>query len=169
MLSNRNVDSIPVTFAATFTVYNKDAKVIYTQKIDTLPPTTGDIPVLIQNVRLNEEPKNVTITLEEGTYYKISPAFQTVQISVANIDFENGDIPRAYVTLKNLTRARFINFSVRIVLYDADQNAIGTGQTLVESLDKQEQTKVTFTWNTKFINKPVVFKAYPILSPFPSR
>lgn len=168
MLSNRNLDSVPITFAVTFTVYNANREVIYSQKIDAVPPSTGDIPVMIQNVKFSEEPKNVIITVEEGTYYKISPNFQTVQISVTNVSFENGDIPRAYVTIRNVTRNRFINFPVRVVLYDADQNAIGVGQSFVESLDKQAEKSIPFTWKSQFLNKPVVYKAYPILSPFPS-
>ena len=166
LLSNRNIDSVPITFSAIFTVYNANAQVIYSQKINAVPPTTGDIPVVIQNVKLNEEPKKVIITLEEGTYYKISPDFQSVQISVTNTSFENGDIPRAYVRIHNVTRKRFINFPVRIVLYDGDQNAIATGQTFVESLDKEADKTLTFTWKNKFTVKPVLIKAYPILSPF---
>lgn len=166
MLSNRNPDSVPVTFAATFTVYNAAAQVIYSQRVEAIPPVTGDAPIVLSNIRFNEEPKKVVITLEEGTHYKIAPSFLSVQVSVSNITFENDSIPRAYVTIKNLTRARFINFPVRIILFDGDQNAIAAGQAFVDSLDKQSEKVIPFTWKSKFDVKPVVFKAYPIISPF---
>ena len=166
MVSNRNVDSVPVTFDATFTVYNANAQVIYSQKIAAVPPTTGDIPIMIQNVKFSETPKKVVITLGEGTYYKTMKAFQAVQISVVNTSFENGDIPRVYATIRNVTRNRFINFPVRIVLYDGDQNAIAAGESFVESLDKESEKTLIFTWKNKFPIKPVIIKAYPVLSPF---
>lgn len=166
LISNRNPDSAPATLDATFTVYNAKAEVIYSQRVSVVPPTTGDLPILIQNVRFKDVPKNVVITLGEGTYYKTNKAFQTVQISVTNTSFENGDIPRAYATIRNVTRNRFISFPVRIVLYDGEQNAIATGQTFVESLDKESEKTLIFTWKNKFSVKPVVIKAYPVLVPF---
>lgn len=166
LVSNRNLDSAPFTLNAVFTVYNQKAEVIFTRRVNITPPTTGDIPVILQNIVLKDTPKNLIITLEEGTSYKTPTAFQTVQISVTNTRFENGDIPRAYATIRNLTRGRFINIPVRIVLYDGTENAIATGQTLIESLDKDASKEVVFTWNEKFTTLPVVIKAYPILSPF---
>jgi hypothetical protein len=166
LISNRNLDSAPFTLSAVFTVYDKKAKVIFTRRVSITPPTTGDIPIILQNISFKEEPHNLVVTLEEGTSYKTPLAFQSVQISATNYRFENGDIPRLYVTIKNLTRERFINLPVRLVLYDSDQNAIGVGQTIIESLDKDSSDEVVFTWNTKFKVAPTVIKAYPILSPF---
>ena len=166
LISNRNVDASPFTMNATFTVFNKKADVIFSKKVNITPPTAGEAPILIQNVFLKEEPKNVVITLEEGTSYKTPKAFQSVQISVVSTSFENGEIPRAYAMIRNLTRERFTNFPVKILLYDGDQNVIGTGETFVESLDKEADKKVVFTWKDTFTKIPIVIKAYPILSPF---
>ena len=166
MVSNRNADSAPATFGATFTVYNKNAQVIFSNKISAVPPTTGDLPIMIQNVKLAEKPMKLVITLDEGTYYKTPLAFQTIQISVINTSFEQTDIGRAYAIIRNMTRSRFINFPVRIILYDSEQNAIGVGQTFVESLDKEADKNLIFTWKNHFPSKPVLIKAYPILSPF---
>ncbi len=166
MISNRNPDSTPFNLDATFTVYNAKAEIIFSKKIGVLPPSTGDLPIMIQSVRLKDIPSKVVITLGEGSSYKTSKAMQSVQISVINSSFETTNVQRAYVVIRNLTRNRFINFPVRVVLYDADQNAIGVGETFVEALDKEEDKTLVFTWKNNIPRKPLLIKAYPVLYPF---
>jgi hypothetical protein len=51
-------------------------------------------------------------------------------------------------------------------LYDANNTVIGSGETVVDSFPREEQTTVAFTWRTPFVETPSVIKVFPIINPF---
>jgi hypothetical protein len=166
LISSRNQGSAPTSLEARFTVLNASGTILYEKIIQTTPPTTGDLPVIIQNVELSEKPQKVLLTLREGTYYRIADMFQSAQISTVRTNFENGDTPRLYATIRNITRNQIIDFPVRVVLYDATQNVIGVGETQVSRLNKEEEETLVFTWKKRFDAVPVTIKVYPVFDPF---
>lgn len=165
-LSNHNSDSAPLTLTAVFNVYDQTGKPIYTKRVNTTPPAATDFPVIIQNVYFSSPPKTVTVTLEEGTWYRIPSRFESTQISTVQTRFENGDTPRVYATLRNLTRESFGKIPVRVVLYDITETAIGSGETILDGLNKEETKDVVFTWKEPFKEPPVLIRVYPILDAF---
>ena len=165
-ISNKNQDSAPRTLTGTFTVYSAQGIVLFARTISVTPPAATDIPVLIQNIALEERPQRVVFTLAEGTSYRIPELFQKPQISTTQTRFENGDTPRVYATIKNLTRNAILRFPVRIVLYDASDTAYADGETFVERLEKEEEQTLIFTWKKSFDIAPTRIRVYPILDPF---
>ena len=163
LITNKNPNSAPNALEANFIVFDESGNEIYSEKIKTEPPLLGDMPVIIQGVKLDKTPKNVSVTLDEGTYYRLPNAFATSLISTVRTRFENGKPSRVYATIKNLTRNPFVRFKVRVVLYDVSGTAIGVGSTFVERLGIEEEEIIIFTWPEKFKEPPALIRVYPIL------
>lgn len=165
-ISNKNSDSAPLSLNASFTVFDEKGLPLYKNTIPTIPPAATDMPIIIQNVRLSSPPKNMTVTLSEGTSYTISSRFQTSQISTVRTRFENGETPRVYVTVRNASREPFSTIPVRVILYDVTQTATAVGQTVIERLQKEEEQTLVFTWKQPFKEAPLFIRAYPVFDPF---
>ena len=166
LIANKNINNSPRGLNYKFTVFDNSGNVALEKSGRTIVPVNSDFPVIIQNVSLSTPPKNTTISFTNEKHYKTfekptSPTIRTIDTS-----FENSSIPKAYVKIQNTKFTTVKNIYVRVILYDSNQNAIGAGETFINSLRGEEQKNLVFTWNYPFLERSPQIKVYPILSPF---
>lgn len=165
-VSNKNIDNAPHFVTYHFSVFDKASHLIFEKEGQTLVPVNSDFPIIVQNIDLSTEPANVLIELSKENNYKTfeKPARPTIRVRQPS--FENGDIPRVYVTIVNAKTSSAKNIPIRVVLYDSLGNAIGVGERFLERLGAEEEKSLVFTWDMRFKEDPAVIKVYPIMDPF---
>lgn len=166
MISNKNIDNASQGISYKFNIYN--AKGVLIQEIigKTLAPVDGDFPVIKQSVKINEEPKEVTLEIEDSPHYKVNEKPTSPTLRILNERYEAGGVPRVYVTIMNTKRITINNLQVRTVLFDQYNNAYAVGETLIPRLDKEQVKEISFTWNSPLSYSPTRIKVYPIFDPF---
>ncbi len=166
MVSNKNVNHAAKSLGYTFTAYDAQGAVIREVFGTTTAPVDGDFPIIIQNVRLDKKPASVSTLLFDGPHYTVQEKPTTPTIRTSDIRYEAGSIPRVYAVITNTKRITVSHLRVRVLLFDADDNAYGAGETLIPFLDKEEAKNISFTWNMPFAFAPTKVRVYPIFDPF---
>jgi hypothetical protein len=87
-------------------------------------------------------------------------------LSIGNEKYEEGSIPRVYVTVQNKKRITVTNLPIKVILFDQDNNAYAVGQTIVPELNKEESKVVSFTWDAPLPYPPTRIRAYTMFDPF---
>jgi hypothetical protein len=166
MVSNKNISSAPHVVAYTFTLMSKSGDVLATLNGTSPVLLQSDFPVIQQNIPLQEDPARVIVRLVPAPMYAVAQQSTASPIRVTSTQYEPGDTPRIYVTLANTTRTVFMKLPLRMVAYDANDNAIAVGESIIPVLGKEEIQNVPFTWNQYLSSYPVKIRAYPIIDPF---
>ena len=168
LIANKNINNSPLGLNYKFIVFNKSGSIIFQKDGQTFVPVNSDFPVIIQNVHLDTPPANVVISFTNEKHYKTLESPINPTIKIINTSFENSFIPKVYVKIQNTKYTTVKNIYVRVILYDANQNAIGVGETFVDSMKGEEQKDIVFTWNYPFTENSPQIKVYPVLNPFGS-
>ena len=79
--------------------------------------------------------------------------------------FENGDIPRAIASIKNITQETFFDMPIRIVLYDENNIPLAIGSSYIKLLNKGDIHNVVATWKKPFEKIPTTIRVYAIVNP----
>lgn len=167
LVSNKNIDNAPKEIMYLFTAYNSQGAEIYTVSGRTKVPIDGDFPVILQNIPLKKAPAELGLQIQSRVpHYKVLEKPTEPTLRIVGTRYEPGSIPRVYSTIVNTKRLPFSNMPVRVVLYDADGNAYGAGETVIPYLGKEESKEITFTWNRAFKESPTKIRVFPILDPF---
>jgi hypothetical protein len=166
MISNKNTNNAAHAVGYSFTVFNKLGSAVFKTFGTSTAPIDGQFPIIIQNVNLKEVPGNVTVQLTEGSHYKVGENPTSPTVTTSGIRYEGGQIPRVYATINNTKQVTISRLPVRVVLYDAGDNAYAAGETVIPYLNKEESHDIVFTWNYPFSNQPVKIRVYPVLDPF---
>lgn len=166
-LKNKNLDTAPYDLEYTLTLYDIGGNQLGTVNAKTFAPIGGEFPIILENVRTSSPLAKVTAVLKETTSFKV-PLTTANPFSVKTT-FDTTSRNRVYAYLTNGSSQSFLRFPVRIVLYDAEGNAIGVSETYIESSSPKETSKVVFTWNTPFKDAPALMRVYPVIDPFPGR
>lgn len=166
MLSNKNINSAPMSISYVFTAFNKNGGIIKTITGDTIVLVSGSFPVIKQNIVLSEPPVKLLLKLNQEPYYATFENPTVSSIRINNFMYEPGSITRMYVNIANTTRNVYLKLPIRMVAYDEYDNAIAVGENILPSLDKEEQKQVVFVWHSPFLVTPTKVRTYPIISPF---
>lgn len=166
MLSNKNINSAPVSLTYTFIAFNKNGEIIKSVTGDTIVLVASSFPVIKQSVALSEAPAKLLLKLKQEPYYATSENPKIQSIRATNFSYQNGDITRIYVDIENTTRNIYLKLPIRMVAYDERNNAIAVGENILPSLDKEEQKQVVFVWHSPLSATPTKVRAYPVISPF---
>lgn len=167
LVSNKNLDNAPKELEYIFTAYNAEGLGYFTAKGTTVVPIDGDFPIIVQKVPLTQAPAQITVQLKDNLpHYKTLEKPTEPTIRITGTRYEAGSIPRVYSTLTNTKRLVFSNLPVRVILYNANGNAYGVGETVLPTLNKEETKEIVFTWNRAFVEEPTKIRIFPILDPF---
>ncbi len=165
-VSNKNIDNAPKSISYRFSVYDKSSHVIFEKEGDTIVPVNSSFPIIEQNINLKSEPSYVSLEISKEYSYKTLEKPSKPTIRIKQPSFENGDIPRVYVTIVNTKSASIKNIPIRVVLYDSFGNAIGVGERFLDRMSAEEEKNLVFTWDNRFTEDVVQIKVYPIMDPF---
>ncbi len=168
MLSNKNINSAPVSLSYIFIALNKKGEVMKTSVGSTTSLTDSSFPIISQNISLTEEPGSLLVRVTQAPYYATAEKPRSPFVQVSDFRYEPGSISRIYVTIKNTTRNIYLKLPIRMVAYDENNNVVVVGESILPSLEKEEIKEIAFTWHYLLPTTPTKFRAYPIISPFES-
>ena len=168
MVSNKNIDNAPRSISYLFTAYTDKGETLLMATGTTIAPIDGDFPIVLQNITLLKDPKNVSLQITDGPHYSVSEKPTAPSVRVVNPHYESGTIPRVYATILNTKRVPIVNLPVRVVLFDVNNNAYGAGETVIPYLDKEGIQTISFTWDAPLAFPPAEIRVYPIFDPFTS-
>ena len=166
MVSNKNIDNAPRVLPYTFIAYDISGKELKTITGTTSAPVDGDFPIVVQNIVLTQEPKEVIASVTNGPHFNVKESPTSPTLRITGTRYEAGSIPRVYATITNTKRLTISNLPVRVVLSDVEGNVMGVGETIIPFLDKEETKEISFTWDVPFANAPTLIHVYPIFDPF---
>lgn len=166
LVSNSNIDNAGKELGYSFSIFSRTGEVIKTVSGSTTAPLDGKFPLIVQNVSLLGEVRDVALTLFDTDHYKVKESPTSPTVAISNRRYESGDISRLYATVANNKRIEIRNLEVRVVLYDSFDNAYAVGKTVVPYLDKEAKAEVVFTWMLPLKEEPTRIGIYPIFNPF---
>lgn len=166
MISNNNTNNAAKNIAYTFTTYNTKGEIIDTFKGVAITPISSDFPIIRQDVYLEQIPQNVTLTIEDSSHFTVQEKSTSPVVQVRGERYEDGEISRVYATVRNMKRAVVTDLSLRVLLYDQDNNVYAVGKTVLPRLEDEESKEISFTWKNKLPFSPLRIKVYPIVNPF---
>ncbi len=166
MIRNTNIDNASYEVGYTFTSYDEEGMVTVQLSGSTTLPLDGMFPVIIQNIPLSKEPVRVSLTINDGPHYKVQESPTSPTVRIVERRYEAGTISRVHAVVMNTKRLEITNLPVRVVLFDANDNAYRVGQTIIPVLPKEGVQEVVITWNEAFLVTPTRIGVYPIFNPF---
>jgi Mg-chelatase subunit ChlD len=147
---NTDVDATYVPY--TFTIYDQNNKVIEEKKGATILPKNKTVGIFEGNITVSGEvkPKRAIFELGDNIVWKKDET-PALDISITNgpilrLDSE----PRVLANVKNNSAEEIKNIELVIAIFDGSDNAIAASRTFVESLQKNENANIFFTWPKPF-------------------
>ncbi|MDQ5962712.1 MAG: hypothetical protein QG653_519 [Patescibacteria group bacterium] len=150
LVENKNIDNTPKEIGYKFSVFGKDGAEIFVYTGTTTISVEDEKPIIVSNKLVNGTPDKTTLTIFPAQHFTANEKPKSPLVRTLRVRHEDGDIPRVYVTLKNMTQKSFADLPVRVVLYDSNRNAIAAGETLIKSLNPEAEPEIVFTWNERF-------------------
>ncbi|MFA6270476.1 MAG: vWA domain-containing protein [Candidatus Paceibacterota bacterium] len=147
---NINVDANYVPY--TFTVYDENNKVLEKREGATILPKNKTVGIFEGNILNKGTSKPKRAIFELGTNIIWNKNKETGEkISVTNspiLKIESS--PRVEASVKNNSTGEIKNIELIAVIFDGADNAIAASRTFVETLPKDKEASVFFTWPKPF-------------------
>jgi hypothetical protein len=167
-IQNPNVLTRVDNVGYVFRLYDKD-NVLITQKSGrTFLPANQVSAVFESGIRTGTQvPSRASFEFSESpSWIQNLPSYREPVLAVENITLnDNSSLPRINAEIRNLSLDPVKTLGVVAIVYDAEDNAIGVSQTLVENLGAASSQPVTFTWPVAFkspvVRKEIILRIYP--------
>lgn len=157
---NTNADAIYAPY--TFTLYDKDNNILEERKGATILPRNKTVGVFEGNFNIVGEtkPKRVIFEFDNNIRWNKSESTEE-KITITHSPILRLDsAPRIEAKVVNNTIEEIKNIELVATIFDGSDNAVAASRTFVESLNKNENADVLFTWpkpfalGAKFCEKP---------------
>ena len=169
-ISNPNPNAAAENVPYTFKIYDADWQFITERDGSTYIAPNGNSAIFEGGIKVGSRvPAHVEFQFTGAPLWVATdPRLSQLQIVPSNAVLTNSDTkPVLSGVLSNTSQLYGVqNISVVGILYDANQNAVGVSQTLVQSLAPGQGADVYFTWPTPFATAPVRNEILPRFDPF---
>jgi hypothetical protein len=167
MIMNKNTDNASRMLQYKITLYSNTGIPLGSFTGSTMAYLDGDFPIIMQNVSATSGVVTKVVTeLFDQPHYAIKGKSPVPVIRVANTRYEPGQVTRVYSTIVNTKQLTFENLPVKVVLFDAEDNAYAVGETLIPFLNKEESKDISFIWPHLLKVAPTKIRVYPLIDPF---
>jgi len=152
-IENQNSSSYGFNASYEFRLYDKDNLLIAKTEGDTFVNPNGRQTIFSPGIELgNRVPVRTVFTFtKQPIWYK--SVFKMSELELAVSDIRKGDTNgKPYITaiIKNNSDRVIPKFDVFALVYDDNNNVRAVSRTVVDGLQKDEQSIVSFTWNSSF-------------------
>jgi len=158
LVENRNFNAGIESIGYTFELYDNQSTMIGEKKGSVFVNPGEKFVIYEPNIRTGGRvPTRVFFDFEkepswiDGTTFK-----QPLSIKSRTLSGPYDPQPRLEASIFNDSIDLFSNVMVIAVVYDSARNAIAASQTVIESIGKEEEKEIFFTWPTPIINRPAV-------------
>lgn len=147
---NTNADATYVPYS--FTIYDGNNKILAERKGATILPKSKTVGVFEGSIAIPEavRPKRAVFELGNDIVWKKNEA-PIPDITITNSPILRLDsAPRVEANVKNNGTEEIKNIELVVAIFDGADNVIAASRTFVESLKKNEDTNIFFTWPKPF-------------------
>jgi Mg-chelatase subunit ChlD len=147
---NVNIDASYVPYS--FTLYDQNNKILTERKGATILPKNKTVGIFEGGVTTTSETIIKRAVFELGS----NIVWNKNELSPPDITVTNGSLlkldsePRVEANVKNNGTEEVKNIELVITIFDGSDNAIAASRTFVESLKKNEDSNIFFTWPKPF-------------------
>lgn len=160
-VENVNTDAGSKDTKYTFNMYDKDNNLVSSKKGFVSIPPRSIIPITEDNIVFDGDIKRISFELEDLIWKKEATSDPLIVVTNEKLTNEDKE-PRIDALLQNVIFKSIDNIKVVAIVYDIDNNAIGTSSTFINSISKDSAKNVTFTWPKPFSSDPVRFEIVPL-------
>lgn len=147
---NTNVDATYAPYS--FTIYDENNKVLEKRESATILPKNKTTAIFEGGMKFSNDarPKRAVFELDKNIVWKKNnedaPELKITHGSLLNLD----TAPRVEASVTNENSKEIKNIELVITIFDGMDNVIAASRTFVESLVKNENQNVFFTWPKPF-------------------
>ncbi len=148
--ANLNVDATYAPY--TFTIYDKNNKILEERKGATILPKNKTVGIFEGSIRIKDKtkPRRAVFELSDNIVWKKDNKVGK-DITVTHSPLLNlASTPRVKANIKNNSTENIKNIELVIAIFDGSDNVIAASRTFVEDLKQNENTNVIFTWPKSF-------------------
>lgn len=151
-VENPNINADAVYAPYTLTVYNEKNELLEERKGATILPKSETVGIFEGSIimAIDNKPKRAVFELGNNIIWKKNlnkeEKIKITHSSILRLD----STPRIEANVKNNSTEEIKNIELVIAIFDGADNVIAASRTFVESLKKNENTNVFFTWPKPF-------------------
>ena len=148
--SNINIDAIYMPYK--LTIYDEKNNILEERKSATILPKNKTVGVFEGSIEIkdNIRPRRAVFEIGENiVWQKNNKKGEDIDITHSPL-LRLDSIPRVEANVKNNSTEEIKNIELVIAIFDGNDNAIAASRTFVESLKKNEETDIFFTWPKPF-------------------
>ena len=147
---NTDVDATYVPY--TFTIYNANNKVLEQKTGATILPKNKTVGIFEGPISIPDENKPQRVIFElGGNIIWNKNENPSNDISITNSPLSNLDSqPRVQANVRNNSTKEIDNIELVAAIFDGSDNAVAASRTFIDSLPKNTNTNVLFTWPRPF-------------------
>lgn len=154
-VENRNFNAGIERIGYTFELYDNQSSLIGERKGSVFVNPGEKFVVYEPNVRTEgKAPTRVFFDFDKDPLWVDGTAFkQPLSVKSRTLTGPYDPQPRLEASIFNDSIDLFSNVTVIAVVYDSARNAIAASQTVIESIGKEEEKEIFFTWPRPIINR----------------
>lgn len=163
MVENVNIDAGVESAPYTFELYNRE-NVLLASRAGTVRISPKSIMPIIETGLFTDQltPDRVSFKFGENFVWQREVPFVPLLIVKDEILSNEDSEPRINAVLQNISLEEVEDIKVIVVVYDENDNAIGTSRTIVESISKDSNQNIIFTWPQPFKEDIARFEIIPL-------
>lgn len=152
-VENLNVTTDAVYVPYVLTIYDDSNSVLETRKGATILPRNKTVGIFEGNFNfIDKKPKRAVFEIDQTNIKWNKNTKSVSEIKIINtpiLNLENA--PKIKATISNNGIETIKNIELVAAIFDGSDNAIAASRTFIESLSKDENTDVFFTWPKPFV------------------
>lgn len=139
-----------------FKVYDKNDVLLYQKTGVAFIPPNNNFVIFEDNISLNDKiPVRTKFEFAGNILWQKMDSMESSITAVSKELINEDTKPKLFVTLNNSTLKTIENIESVAILYDENNNAVAFSKTKVDSIVKDGNSDIVFTWPEKFTAKVV--------------
>lgn len=175
IIQNKNSEKSTANgrFDYVFSIYDKAGAIIKSINASSSLLVGQTFPIILQNIPIDLSSSGNSISKvvfsvvdNKESWMRVDPAFARSFFKVEGSYFEQNknNISQLSVSLRNLTKATFREFPVRVILSNEDGNIVAVSETIIKKADPQANFEAVFTWRMPLEVKDPKVDVYTIVN-----
>lgn len=162
-IENQNPNARTENLEYKFTLYDEESAII-AERVGSIDLNPKEINPIVESGlntgRLRPERMTFEIT-NDVIWTNADPVELVLFVKDEELKMIEGN-PRVSAVIENTGFETLEDVNIVVILYDLDDNAIGTSSTYIDIIRPTEEKNILFTWPANFSGNPVRFDILPL-------
>lgn len=167
-IENPNTDAAVSNISYNFKFYDDQNVLLGERNGTTFIPAKKTFPIFENNINTGERQIKKTFFefIQVPNWQKAVNPVPLLTVVSKEVTNENV-APKLSSVIRNPNLVSINNIEVVAVLYDSDDNAIASSETIIDSIAKESTSEAIFTWPSPFGTSIARIEVYPRIYPKP--